>query len=75
MVLALRLAQAGHRPVVIEASRGFGGLAAAAEIGSYTWDQYYHVILMSDQRLRSLLGEINLEDSLKWSTTDRKSVV
>ena len=69
MVLGLRLAQAGHRPVVIEAGPGFGGLASAAEIGPYTWDQYYHVILMSDRRLRSLLEEIALEDTLKWSTT------
>ena len=34
-------------------------------MGKYTWDRYYHVILMSDQRLRALLGEIGLEETLK----------
>jgi protoporphyrinogen oxidase len=69
MVLGLRLAQAGHRPVVYEAGPGFGGLASADRIGAYTWDRFYHVILMSDRRLRSLLREVGLESALKWSTT------
>ena len=69
MVMGLRLAQAGHRPVVIESGPGWGGLAGAAPIGEYTWDRFYHVILMSDRRLRDLLGEIGLGDALHWSTT------
>jgi protoporphyrinogen oxidase len=69
MAVGLELARQGHRPVVLEAGPGFGGLAAATEIGRYTWDQFYHVILMSDMRLRSLLSEVGLDDQLKWTTT------
>lgn len=69
MVTGLRLAQAGHQPVVIESGAAWGGLAGAAEIGEFTWDRFYHVVLMSDRRLRGLLGEIGLEQGLQWSTT------
>lgn len=69
LVLGLRLAERGHRVTIYEAGPGFGGLAASAPIGDFTWDRFYHVILASDTRLRALLGELGLDDRLRWTTT------
>jgi protoporphyrinogen oxidase len=69
LTLALRLARQGHRVTVLEAGREVGGLAAADEIGDVRWDRFYHVILGTDARLLSLLGEIGLRDEIAWATT------
>jgi len=66
LTTGLRLAQAGHRPVVFEAAPAFGGLAAADPIGGYVWDRFYHVILQADARLLGLLEEIGVADRLRW---------
>lgn len=68
MTLALRLAQNGLDVTLIEASERTGGLASPYQIGPYTWDQFYHVILMSDSHLLNLLAELNLADQINWST-------
>jgi protoporphyrinogen oxidase len=69
MTLALRLRRAGHSVTVIEGAAATGGLAAPQSIGGFTWDRFYHVILMSDSNLRGLLEELGLEDRLRWGTT------
>lgn len=69
MTLAWRLRAAGHEVTIIEGAAATGGLAAPETIGGFTWDRFYHVILLSDQRLRSLLEELGLADRLRWGTT------
>jgi protoporphyrinogen oxidase len=69
MTLALRLSQQGHRVTVIEGAPATGGLAAPQSIGGYTWDRFYHVILLSDGSLRALLDELGLGAMLRWQTT------
>lgn len=69
LTMALRLAQRGHRVRVFEGDRAVGGLASAGAIGTWSWDRFYHVILMSDTTLTGLLGEIGLSDRLRWGTT------
>jgi protoporphyrinogen oxidase len=69
MTLAQRLTDQGHRVTIIEAAPAPGGLAATQEIGGYVWDRFYHVILLSDRHLRSLLEEIGLSDRLQWGQT------
>ena len=69
LMLAHRLRQAGHAVTVLEAAPQLGGLAAAWQIGDVTWDKHYHVILMSDFRVRELLAEIGLADELRWVET------
>lgn len=69
MTLALRLARAGHDVTLMEAAPSTGGLASAARFGDYTWDRYYHVILLSDLALRGLLDEIGLGDRMRWGVT------
>lgn len=69
MYLGLRLRQAGHEVTILESSPASGGLASGASIGSYRWDRFYHVILMSDANLRRLLEELGLADRLRWGIT------
>lgn len=69
MTLSLRLSKQGKDVTLIEASDSLGGLAAPWSLGDITWDRHYHVILLSDWRLRSLLGELGLDGDMDWVTT------
>ncbi len=69
MQLANRLQQEGHQATIMEAEAAPGGLAGAWKIGPVEWDKFYHVILLSDTRLRSLLREIGLEEEIQWVET------
>jgi protoporphyrinogen oxidase len=69
MTLAWRLQRAGFGVTLLEAAPAVGGLAGSHEIGGYTWDRFYHVILRSDTNLQELLGELGLGPSLRWGTT------
>ncbi|WP_017296504.1 NAD(P)/FAD-dependent oxidoreductase [Nodosilinea nodulosa] len=69
LTLALRLAQQGHRVTVFEAAPELGGLASAWQLGDLTWDRHYHVTLLSDLHLRSLLQELELEQAMRWVET------
>jgi protoporphyrinogen oxidase len=69
MTLAWRLQAEGHQVTVIEGASAPGGLAAPQALGGFTWDRFYHVILLSDQHLRGLLDELGLSDRLRWGTT------
>jgi protoporphyrinogen oxidase len=67
MTLALRLAEQGFNVTLIEAGKKLGGLASPTKIGDYTWDQFYHVILLSDANLLSLLDQLNLSKQISWN--------
>lgn len=69
MTLALRLAQQGHSVTLFESAHQFGGLASAWRLGNILWDRHYHVTLLSDTHLRSLLTELGLEQDMKWVET------
>jgi len=69
LTLALRLRQAGQHVTVFEAAPEWGGLASAWRLGDVVWDRFYHVTLLSDSRLRAVLGELGLADELEWTTT------
>jgi protoporphyrinogen oxidase len=69
MTLALRLAQQGKQVTLIESSDRLGGLADAWQLGDITWDRHYHVTLLSDMHLRSLLTELGLEQDMQWVET------
>ncbi len=69
LTLAYRLAEAGDEVTVIEARPSLGGLADAWSLGDVRWDRHYHVILLSDTRLRKLLRDLELEDSIRWVET------
>ncbi|KAA3620724.1 MAG: FAD-dependent oxidoreductase [Bacteroidetes bacterium] len=69
LYLAMSLAEKGQRVTVLESKEALGGLAGNWEIGNTTWDKFYHVILLSDVRLRKLLKTLNLDDQLNWVET------
>lgn len=69
MTLAHRLAQHGQDVTLFEAAPSLGGLASAWNLGDVVWDRHYHVTLMSDTRLRALLGELGLEQEMVWVQT------
>ena len=67
--LALRLAGAGQEVTLYESAPELGGLASAWSIGDVVWDRHYHVTLLSDANLRRLLGELGVEEELRWVVT------
>ncbi len=69
MLLALRLRQAQFEVSLVESAPQGGGLAIADRIGGYTWDRYYHVILLSDLNTRALLEELRIADRMRWGIT------
>ena len=69
LTLALRLSQKGYRVTLLEAAEQLGGLADAWQIGDVKWDRHYHVTLLSDQYLRRILNELDLDDQMQWVTT------
>ena len=69
LTMAHRMAKEGHDVTLIEAAPKLGGLTSVWELGEITWDKYYHVILMTDTNLRSLLEEIDLDQQLVWTET------
>jgi protoporphyrinogen oxidase len=69
MFLALRLAQQGKKVTLYEAAPELGGLTAAWQLGDLTWDKFYHVILLSDFKVRNLLEELGLTEEIRWSPT------
>jgi protoporphyrinogen oxidase len=69
LTIAHRLADAGQRVTVVEAAPELGGLASAWQLGDIVWDRHYHVTLLSDLRLRALLGELDLEQEMRWTIT------
>lgn len=69
MTLAYRMALEGKQVTLIEAAPQLGGLVSTWELGDVQWERYYHVILLSDSRLRNLLEELGLTDELRWVET------
>ncbi|MFQ4138975.1 NAD(P)/FAD-dependent oxidoreductase [Nodosilinea sp. PGN35] len=69
LTLALRLAQQGQRVTLYEAAPELGGLASAWRLDDLVWDRHYHVTLLSDLALRSLLTELGLEQAMRWVET------
>ena len=56
MAAALRLVERGQRVTLLEAAPELGGLTSSWRVGDVEWDKFYHVITLSDSRLRTALG-------------------
>jgi protoporphyrinogen oxidase len=69
MTLALRLARSGREVTLFDGAERLGGLASAWSLGDVVWDRHYHVTLLSDTWLASLLSELDLEDEVEWVET------
>ncbi|MCW2985536.1 MAG: FAD-dependent oxidoreductase [Conexibacter sp.] len=67
---AYRLAQAGIAVSVYERDGQLGGLAGTTDLGGIAVDRYYHVVLPTDDRVRSLAAEVGIgEDRFRFATT------
>ncbi|OGG46088.1 MAG: FAD-dependent oxidoreductase [Candidatus Handelsmanbacteria bacterium RIFCSPLOWO2_12_FULL_64_10] len=69
MTLAHRLAQGGRSVTLFESADRLGGLASAWRLGEVVWDRHYHVTLLSDTALRSLLAELGMGQEMAWVET------
>jgi protoporphyrinogen oxidase len=69
MTLAHRLSRLGKEVTLFEAADHLGGLASAWRLGDVVWDRHYHVTLLSDSYLRSLLAELGLAEEMEWAET------
>ena len=65
--LALRLQQAGANVTLLERGPSLGGLAGAFDFGGHRIDRFYHVIVPSDERMLSLVDELDLGEHLSFS--------
>jgi protoporphyrinogen oxidase len=69
LTTAYRLAQAGIDVTVYERDGQLGGLAATTDLGGIPVDRYYHVVLPTDDRVRSLAAEVGIgEDRFRFRT-------
>src|SRR5207244_891116 len=69
MTAALRLAQGQQSVTLFDSSPDFGGLTCSWKLGDVHWDRFYHVTLLSDQYLRSILRELDLDSEMEWVQT------
>lgn len=69
LTLALRLRAQGKEVTLFESAPEVGGLAAAWQLGDIVWDRHYHVTLLSDSFVRTILSELGLEKDMRWVTT------
>jgi len=69
MTLAHKLSKLGYKVTIFEGAPDLGGLVSSWKLGDVEWDKFYHVILLSDFRTRSLLKELDLEDKINWVET------
>jgi protoporphyrinogen oxidase len=69
LAAAMKLVQRGQKVTILEAAPELGGLTAAWRLGDVEWDKFYHVVSLSDSRLRDLLKELNLDSEIEWVQT------
>ncbi len=67
--IATDLRDRGQHVTIAEAAPTMGGLTSAWNLGDVIWDRFYHVTLMSDTKLRSMLQRIGLESQMRWVET------
>lgn len=69
MTAALRLAQAGAKPVLYERSSDLGGLVGSFDFEGRRVDRFYHVILPTDDRVIGLATELGLDERFRFRPT------
>ena len=69
LVSAYRLLQKGNNVTLFEASDELGGLGGTFEHAGHTMEQFYHVMLNTDENLLGLLNELGLAHEAKWTET------
>ncbi|MCI0432991.1 MAG: FAD-dependent oxidoreductase [Gemmatimonadetes bacterium] len=75
LTAAYRLARAGQRVTLYEATDRLGGLGTDFEYEGHRLEKFYHVILDSDTHLLGLLDELGLTPSIRWAETHMGFIV
>ncbi|MGO4957009.1 FAD-dependent oxidoreductase [Luteococcus sp. Sow4_B9] len=70
--LAHQGAKEGHQVTLLDRDPGLGGLTATETFTvndqTFEVDRFYHVILESDERVLALLEELDLQDTVRWTS-------
>jgi protoporphyrinogen oxidase len=69
LVSAYRLLQKGNRVTLFEASDELGGLGGTFQHEGHTMEQFYHVMINTDENLLGLLAELGLAEEATWKET------
>jgi protoporphyrinogen oxidase len=69
LTTAYRLLQAGVEVAVFERSTDLGGLVGAFDFDGHRVDRFYHVVLPTDDRVRSLAEELGLGERFRFRPT------
>ena len=69
LVSAYRLLGKGNRVTLFEATGELGGLGGTFQHEGHTMEQFYHVMLNTDEHLLGLLTELDLGDEPTWTET------
>lgn len=69
LVSAYRLLQSGNRVTLFEASDELGGLGGTFLHQGHTMEQFYHVMINTDENLLGLLAELGLSEEATWKET------
>lgn len=69
LVSAYRLLQEGNQVTLFEASDELGGLGGTFQHEGHTMEQFYHVMINTDEHLLGLLKELELSEQINWKET------
>ena len=75
LMVAYRLARAGHAVMVFEQETTAGGLAAGFRIGDTWLEKFYHHLFRSDTTAIEVIEELGLGDRLEWMRPRTVSLV
>ncbi len=66
MAAAYEFVKAGHTVTVYESAPFIGGQASTIEVGGGRLERGYHHLFTNDTAIIDLMGELGIEDDLKW---------
>jgi protoporphyrinogen oxidase len=74
LLCAMRLAESGHKVLVLERQSVAGGLCRPLELAGRTWDRYYHHIMRAETAVQDLIAELGLSGELVWQPVRQGNV-
>ncbi len=69
LAVAYQMILDGYQPVIFEADDRVGGMTACFDFSGLKIERYYHFHCISDAAFLQLLGELGLEDQMRWRET------
>ncbi len=66
LIAGYKLSQKGDKVTIFEKEKQLGGLMADFKIEGQNLEKFYHHIFKTDKEIIELIGELGLENKLKW---------